>query len=599
MAQFMNGIKRTNYCGEVTKENVNQTVVLTGWVAKVRNLGGLMFIWLRDRTGRIQLFFNEETDKELFELAASIKNEFVIAAEGIVCARNEADINKEMKTGEIEVKVTKLVVLNEAKLPPFHIEDKANISDVNRLKYRYLDLRRPSMQNIILMRHKIAKIARDYYDENGFIEVETPILTKSTPEGVRDYLVPSRVHPSKFYALPQSPQIFKQLLMVAGFDRYMQIAKCFRDEDLRADRQPEFTQIDLEMSFVDIDDVITINEGFLARVFKEVLNVEVKTPFTRMSYADAMTKYGSDKPDIRFGYELIDLKDVLAGCSFKVFSEALANGGAVKAVCFPAGHYSRKEIDKLGEFVKTHGGSGLAWIVVGENNEIRSSLGKVLTSDEINAVIAKCDAKPGDLICIVSGKTNVVYTVLGALRCELADKLGLIPENEFAFLWITEFPQFEFSEEENRYVAVHHPFTSPMEEDIDRIESDPGSVRAKAYDIVLNGYELGGGSIRIHDSELQGRMFKALGLSDEDVSERFGFLIEAFKYGTPPHGGMAYGLDRLCMLMTGSSNIRDTIAFPKVQNASCLMSGAPDFVDDVQVKDLHISINKDDVQDEQ
>ena len=593
MAQFMNGIKRTNYCGEVTKSNVGETVVLTGWVAKVRNLGGLMFIWLRDRTGRIQLFFNEETDKELFELAAGVKNEYVLAVEGLVCARNEADINKDMKTGEIEVKVTKVVVLNEAKLPPFHIEDKANISDVNRLKYRYLDLRRPSMQNVILMRHKIAKIARDYYDENGFIEVETPILTKSTPEGARDYLVPSRVHPSKFYALPQSPQIFKQLLMVAGFDRYMQVARCFRDEDLRADRQPEFTQIDLEMSFVDENDVMTMNEGFIKYVFKKTLDIDIPTPFERMPFKVAMERFGSDKPDTRFGLELCDLSDLLSNCEFKVFSSALESG-SVRAIKVPnsADKLTRKVIDKLTEFVRDYGAKGLAFTRFTADG-VASSFEKFLTEDEVKAIHDRLDAKENDVILVVADpKDKVVFAALGALRCEIAKRLDLIDPTKFNFLWVCDFPLFEYSEEENRYVAMHHPFTHPKAEDIDRLETDPASVLAKAYDMVLNGCEVGGGSIRINDPSLQQRMFKALGFSEEDAQERFGFLIDAFKYGAPPHGGMAYGLDRLVMLMLGCDSIRDVIAFPKVANSSELMSGAPDFVDEKQLTDLAIAVTK-------
>ncbi len=598
MAEYMNGIKRTNYNAQVTKELLGKEVVLTGWTAKTRNLGSLIFIDLRDRTGLVQLVFDSETNTELFEKAASVRNEFVLAVKGIVRERAPEAVNTRMATGEIEVFVSELRILNEAQTPPFHIDDKANVSDVIRLKHRYLDLRRPSLQSKLIMRHKIAKVARDYFDENNFLEIETPFLTKSTPEGARDYLVPSRVHHGKFYALPQSPQIFKQLLMMSGFDRYIQIVKCFRDEDLRADRQPEFTQIDLEMSFVEADDVISINEGFLKRLFKETLDIDLPTPFLRMPYKEAMERYGSDKPDIRFGLELKDLSNFAENCSFAIFSNAVKEGGAVRAISAPAGHFTRKEIDKLTEFVKTQGGSGMAWISVGET-ENRSSVSKVLTADEIQEIIKLTDSKAGDLICIVSGKSNTVYTVLGALRCELAKKLELIDESKFAFLWITEFPLFEYSEEENRYVAMHHPFTSPIPEDIDKIETDPANCRANAYDIVLNGYEVGGGSIRIHDNKLQQTMFKALGFTEESAQERFGFLLDAFKYGAPPHGGLAYGLDRLAMLICGTDNIKDVIAFPKVQNASCLMSQAPDFVETQQLTDLDIAIvEKDTAQDE-
>ena len=600
MSEYINGLNRTNYNAEVNKDLLGKEVTLMGWTAKARNLGSLIFIDLRDRTGLVQLVFDSETDASLFEKAATVRNEFVLAVRGKVRSRAPEAVNLRMATGEVEVFVEELRILNEAQTPPFHIDDKANVSDVTRLKYRYLDLRRPSLQNNLIMRHKIAKIARDYFDENNFIEIETPFLTKSTPEGARDYLVPSRVHHGKFYALPQSPQIFKQLLMMSGFDRYIQIVKCFRDEDLRADRQPEFTQIDLEMSFVEANDVISVNEGFLKRLFKETLNIDLPTPFIRMPYKEAMERFGSDKPDIRFGLELKDISDFAENCSFAIFSNAVKEGGAVRAISAPAGHFTRKEIDKLTEFVKTQGGSGMAWISVGET-ENRSSVSKVLTQEEIQEIIKLTDSKVGDLICIVSGKSSTVYTVLGALRCELAKKLELIDESKFAFLWITEFPLFEYSEEEQRYVAMHHPFTSPLPEDMDKIESDPANCRANAYDIVLNGYEVGGGSIRIHDNKLQQTMFKALGFTEESAQERFGFLLDAFKYGAPPHGGLAYGLDRLAMLICGTDNIKDVIAFPKVQNASCLMSQAPDFVEPQQLKDLDIDIipvEKDMTQDE-
>ena len=589
MAEFITGMKRTNYCTELSAADAGKRVVVNGWVQKTRNLGSLVFVDLRDRSGIVQLVFDSDTDKDLFDKAATLRAEFVLAAGGVVRHRSPEAVNPRMATGEIEIAVDALRVLNGSETPPFHIDDKVNVSDALRLKYRYLDLRRPSMSRYIMLRHRIVKEAHDYFDKQGFIEVETPSLCKSTPEGARDYLVPSRVHPGKFYALPQSPQLFKQLLMCAGFDRYMQIAKCYRDEDLRADRQPEFTQIDLEMSFVDADDVMTINEGFIKRLFKNVLDIDVPAPFIRMPYSEAMARFGSDKPDIRFGLELVDISEFARNCGFKVFSDAVNAGGAVRLICAPAGHYTRKEIDGLTEFIKTHGGSGMAWIALSEAG-IRSSVGKVLTEAEIAEIIRLAGAKNGDLICIVCGKSGPVYTALGGLRCYLGDKLGLIPKDKFAFLWVVDFPQFEYSEDEGRYVAMHHPFTMPKPEDIPKIEAgDLSDVKANAYDIVLNGYELGGGSIRIHDSGLQQLMFKALGFSDEDARARFGFLLEAFKYGTPPHGGMAYGLDRLVMLMTGSDNIRDVIAFPKVQNASDLMTGAPDFVDDGQLAELSIA----------
>ena len=589
MAEFITGMKRTNYCTELSAADAGKRVVVNGWVQKTRNLGSLVFVDLRDRSGIVQLVFDSDTDKDLFDKAAALRAEFVLAAGGVVRHRSPEAVNPRMATGEIEIAVDALRVLNGSETPPFHIDDKVNVSDALRLKYRYLDLRRPSMSRYIMLRHRIVKEAHDYFDKQGFIEVETPSLCKSTPEGARDYLVPSRVHPGKFYALPQSPQLFKQLLMCAGFDRYMQIAKCYRDEDLRADRQPEFTQIDLEMSFVDADDVMTINEGFIKRLFKNVLDIDVPTPFIRMPYSEAMARFGSDKPDIRFGLELVDISEFARNCGFKVFSDAVNAGGAVRLICAPAGHYTRKEIDGLTEFIKTHGGSGMAWIALSDAG-VRSSVGKVLTEAEIAEIIRLAGAKNGELICIVCGKSGPVYTALGGLRCYLGDKLGLIPKDKFAFLWVVDFPQFEYSEDEGRYVAMHHPFTMPKPEDIPKIEAgDLSDVKANAYDIVLNGYELGGGSIRIHDSGLQQLMFKALGFSDEDARARFGFLLEAFKYGTPPHGGMAYGLDRLVMLMTGSDNIRDVIAFPKVQNASDLMTGAPDFVDDKQLAELFIA----------
>jgi len=598
MADTMKGLKRTDMNGTLNENNIGQNVVLTGWVAKTRNLGSIIFIDLRDRSGLIQLVFDGNSEPAIFDKAIAIRGEFVLAIQGLVRPRSPEAVNKNMFTGGVEVFVKDLRILSEADTPPIQIDEKVTTSDVNRLKYRYLDLRKPSIQKNFILRHHIARIAREYFGDNGFLEVETPILCKSTPEGARDYLVPSRVHEGKFYALPQSPQLFKQLLMVAGFDRYMQIAKCFRDEDLRADRQPEFTQIDLEMSFVDVDDVITINEGYLKKLFKELMNIDLTTPFPRMKYSEAMRRYGNDKPDIRFGLELIDISEWASNCSFSVFKDSaikkneIGESGAVKLICAQgAGSYTRKQIDALTEFVKAHGGFGMAWIAVGEN-EIRSSLGKVLSTEEISYIIETAQAKSGDLICIVSGESDMVNTVLGSLRCDLAEKLGLIQKDTYAFLWVTEFPVFEYSVEEHRYMAKHHPFTAPADEDVDTIESNPHDAKAKAYDIVLNGSEIGGGSIRIHNKDLQAKMFRALGFTDEEAKSRFGFLTEAFRYGTPPHGGMAYGLDRLTMIMAGCDSIKDVIAFPKVQNASDIMSNAPDFVENKQLVELHIEITK-------
>lgn len=587
----MNGLKRTHYCGELSAKNEGEKVVLCGWVAKNRKLGGLDFVTLRDRTGIVQIAFSDKTEKSLFEKAESLKSEYVVALCGTVAKREGANANKDMKTGEIEVLATELRILNEAETPPFYIEENIDTNDTLRLKYRYLDLRRPDMQRNIIMRHKVAKIARDYYDENGFLEIETPMLQKSTPEGARDYLVPSRVHPGKFYALPQSPQLYKQILMLSGFDRYFQIVRCFRDEDLRADRQPEFTQMDMELSFADIDTIIEINEGFLKRVFKEVLNVDIKTPFLRLPYKEAMDRYGSDKPDTRFDMELIDITEEVKNCGFKVFSEAAANGGSVRCINAKGlgKSLTRKTLDSLSEYVKTYRAKGMAWIVV-EEEGLRSQITKFLSEEEVSAILEKTDAKPGDGILIIADKNKVVYDALGNLRLEVAKRFDLIDKSKFNFLWVTEFPLFEYSEEEQRFVAMHHPFTHPMDEDIEYLDSDPARVRAKAYDIVLNGSEIGGGSLRIYDSALQQKMFEKLGFSKEEAWERFGFLMGAFKYGTPPHGGMAYGLDRLVMIMAGCDSIRDVIAFPKVQNASELMSNAPDFVDEKQLEELGIKL---------
>lgn len=591
--ETMNGLKRTHMCGTLSKDNNGEEVVLCGWVARNRKLGGLDFVTLRDRSGIIQLSFNDETDSAVFEKATALKSEYVIAIRGTVALRTEKNINPDMKTGEIEVLVSELRVLNGSETPPFYIEENIDTNDALRLKYRYLDIRRPDMQRNLMLRHKIVKVARDYFDDNGFLEIETPILTKSTPEGARDYLVPSRVHPGKFYALPQSPQQYKQLLMLGGYDRYFQVARCFRDEDLRADRQPEFTQLDMELSFIDIDTIIEINEGFLKRVFKEVLNIDVKTPFVRLPYREAMERFGSDKPDTRFGMEFVNISDEVRGCGFKVFSDAVENGGSVRCIVAEGlgEKLTRKTLDSLTEYVKTYRAKGMAWIVV-EDGKLRSQITKFLDEDTVSAILKKTGAKVGDGILIVADKDSVVYDALGNLRLEVARRCDLIDKNKFNFLWVTEFPLLEYSEEENRYVAMHHPFTHPFDEDIDKLETAPGEVRAKAYDIILNGSEIGGGSLRIFNSELQEKMFAALGFTHEEAWERFGYLMEAFKYGTPPHGGLAYGLDRLAMIMAGCDSIRDVIAFPKVQNASELMMHSPDVVDKQQLDDLSIAITR-------
>jgi len=595
MQKGLAGLKRTRYCGEVSTEDIGKKIVLMGWAAKYRNLGGLLFIDMRDRTGIVQITFDETCDKDVFDLATSIRTEFAIGIEGEVRNRAPEAINKNMKTGDVEVVASRLVIYSKSETPPFYIEDGVDTNEQLRLKYRYLDLRRPEMHKNIELRHRACKIARDYFDRNGFLEIETPMLTKSTPEGARDYLVPSRVHQGSFYALPQSPQLYKQLLMVAGMDRYFQITRCFRDEDLRADRQPEFTQMDLEMSFVDVDDVITMNEGMLKEMFSKTLGIEIETPFLRMPYKEAMERFGSDKPDTRFGLELIDMSDIVKDCGFKVFSGAVANGGSVRAINVKgaAEKFSRRDLDSLVEFVKIYRAKGLAWFIINEN-EIKSTVAKFLTQEETDAILKRAEAEVGDVVLFVADSDDVVFQSLGALRLELAKRLDLIDKSKFNFLWVTEFPMFEYSEEENRYVAKHHPFTAPMDEDIDLIEKDPKNARAKAYDVILNGCELGGGSIRIYDADLQERMFAALGFTKEQAWERFGFLLEAFKFGVPPHGGMAYGLDRLIMLLTRSESIRDVMAFPKVQNASELMTNAPDVVDAKQLEELGIGIIKND-----
>lgn len=585
MAEQMSGLKRTCMCTQLGEKDVGREVTLTGWCSRQRDLGGLTFITLRDRSGEIQLVADENAPVEVLEKARRVRSEFVLAVKGKVSLRSSP--NPKMATGYIEINMSELRILSEAKTPPFYIEESSDTNESLRLQYRYLDLRRPDMQKNLMMRHKITKCARDYFDENGFLEIETPMLTKSTPEGARDYLVPSRVHPGKFFALPQSPQLFKQLLMLSGYDRYMQIARCFRDEDLRADRQPEFTQIDLEMSFIDIDDIISVNEGFLSKVFKDVLDVVVSLPMKRMKYKEAMERFGSDKPDLRFGMEIKDLSEIVKEVDFAVFKNALESGGSVKAISVPGkGDLTRKEIDSLTEYVKTYRAKGLAWITCDENP--RGSILKFLTSEKMKEIYDITSSSPGDMIFIVADTNETVYDSLGALRCEAAKRFGMIDPDKYEFLWVTDFPLLEYDSESGRYVAKHHPFTSPLDEDMGLLETDPKSVRAKAYDIILNGCELGGGSIRIHNQELQQKMFSLLGFSSEQAYERFGFLLDAFKYGVPPHGGLAFGLDRLAMIMTGSESIRDVIAFPKVQNASCLMTKAPDFVDEIQLKELKI-----------
>lgn len=593
MGETIYGLKRTHKCTELGIENVGQAVTVMGWAHKRRDLGGVIFIDLRDRTGILQVVFNGENGAEMFEKAEMIRSEYVLAVVGTVVKRSPETVNPKLKTGEIEVMAKELRILSKSETPPLMIEEDSDVNEMTRLKYRYIDLRRPDMQANLLLRHRVAKIARDYYDSNGFVEVETPILIKSSPEGARDYLVPSRVHPGKFYALPQSPQLFKQLLMVAGYDRYMQITKCFRDEDLRADRQPEFTQIDLEMSFVNVDDVLTINEGFIKKAFKEALGVDIPTPFLRMPYQEAMDRFGSDKPDIRFGMELVNVSDLVEHSGFKVFADTVKNGGSVRAINAKGcgAKFSRREIDSLVEFVKIYKAKGMAWIVV-EENELKSAITKFFTEDEVKALLERTEAKPGDLICFIADKNEIAYDSLGALRLELARRLELLDKNDFKFLWVTEFPLLEYDEEEKRWVAKHHPFTSPMDEDLELMDTDPGKVRAKAYDVVLNGTELGGGSIRIHMHDLQAKMFKLLGFSEEEAWAKFGYLLEAFRYGVPPHGGMAYGLDRMIMLMAGKSSIRDVIAFPKVQNASDPMTNAPDVVELKQLKELHIKVTE-------
>ncbi|MCB2306107.1 aspartate--tRNA ligase [Clostridium estertheticum] len=588
MAEALNGLKRTNMCGDLRESHISNTITVMGWVQRKRNLGGLVFIDLRDRTGILQLVFGEEINKEAFEKADKVKPEYCLAVTGELVKRQSP--NENLPTGLVEVKGENIKILSESETPPIYIKEGLDAAENIRLKYRYLDLRRPDMQKIFMIRSKTTKVVRDFLDENGFLEIETPMLTKSTPEGARDYLVPSRNYPGMFYALPQSPQLFKQLLMVSGYDKYFQLARCFRDEDLRANRQPEFTQIDIEMSFVEEEDVMAINEALIKKVFKEVVNEDVKLPIRRMKYKEAMSKYGSDKPDIRFGMEINDITSVVKDSEFVVFKSAIENGGSVRAIKVEnAADMGRKKLDKFGEFVKTYRAKGLAWIACKEDG-IKSPMAKFFNDQQMQDILDKVEAKTGDLVLIVADKDSITLQSLGALRLHVAKELEILKDNkEFNFVWITEFPLFDYSEEENRYIAAHHPFTMPMDEDLQYLESDPGRVRAKAYDIVLNGEELGGGSIRIHSSELQETMLKVLGFTQEKAWERFGFLLEAFKFGPPPHGGLAFGLDRMIMFLAGTDNIKDVIAFPKNQNAYCPMSEAPNMVDDKQLKELGIT----------
>ena len=593
MAESMQGLKRSHRCAELSKVNIGETVTVMGWVQKNRNKGGIVFVDLRDRSGLLQLIFeNGSVSEEDFEKAGKLRSEFVIAAVGTVEARSGA-VNENLATGEIEIRVKELRILSESETPPFPIEENSKTKEELRLKYRVLDLRRPDLQRNLMMRSKAATLTRQFLAEEGFLEIETPMLIKSTPEGARDYLVPSRVHPGNFYALPQSPQIFKQLLMCAGYDRYFQIVKCFRDEDLRADRQPEFTQIDMELSFVDVDDVIDVNERLLAKMFKEILGIEVSLPIQRMTWQEAMDRFGSDKPDIRFGMELTDVSEVVKDCEFVVFKNALENGGSVRGINAKGqGAMPRKKIDKLVDLAKDFGAKGLAYVAIQEDGTVKSSYAKFMSEEEMAALVKAMDGENGDLLLFAADKNQVVWDVLGNLRLEIARQLELLDKNEYKFLWITEFPLLEWNEEAGRYTAMHHPFTMPMEEDLHLIDTDPGKVRAKAYDIVLNGTEIGGGSVRIFNQEIQSKMFEVLGFTKEQAQEQFGFLLNAFKYGVPPHAGLAYGLDRLVMLMAKEDSIRDVIAFPKVKDASDLMTEAPSGVDQKQLDELCLAITK-------
>ncbi|WP_058486125.1 aspartate--tRNA ligase [Defluviitalea phaphyphila] len=591
MGETMLGLKRTHYCIKIKENLIDEEVVVMGWVQKRRNLGSLIFIDLRDRSGIVQVVFDEkDIDEEGFKKAETLRSEFVIAVKGIV--RKRESVNPNMETGYVEIIAKELRILSESETPPFAIEENSSVKEDLRLKYRYLDLRRPDLQRNLMLRHRVAQSVRNFLDNEGFLEIETPMLAKSTPEGARDYLVPSRVHPGSFYALPQSPQTFKQLLMVSGFDRYFQIVKCFRDEDLRADRQPEFTQIDMELSFVEVDDVIDINERLLQKVFKDAIGIDIPLPIPRLTYQEAMDRFGSDKPDIRFGIELQDISDIVKNSGFRVFEEAIANGGSVRGINGKScGNFSRKQIDSLVEVGKTYGAKGIAWLAIKEDGSIKSSFTKFLSEEIVNEIIKAMDGQPGDLLLFCADKNSVVYDALGNLRLEIAKRLELTKKDDYSFVWITEFPLLEWNEEEKRYVAKHHPFTMPMDEDIDLLDTDPGKVRAKAYDICLNGVEIGGGSIRIHQQDVQEKMFNALGFTKEEAYENFGFLLNAFKYGVPPHGGLAYGLDRMVMIMAREDSIRDVIAFPKVKDASCPMTEAPGNVSEKQLDELGLKIN--------
>ena len=600
MAESMQGLHRTCRCAEVTTQMVGSEVTLMGWVQKARDKGGIIFVDLRDRSGIMQLIFeNGSIDEEGFAKAGKLRSEFVIAVTGTVEKRGGA-VNENLATGEIEVRAKSLRVLSEAEVPPFPVEENSKTKEDVRLKYRYLDLRRPDLQRNLILKSRVMQLTRSFFTNEGFLEIETPMLGKSTPEGARDYLVPSRVHPGCFYGLPQSPQLYKQLLMCSGYDRYIQIARCFRDEDLRADRQPEFTQIDMELSFVDVDDVIDVNERYLSYLFKEVLGIDVKLPIERITWQEAMDRFGSDKPDMRFGMELHDVSDIVKNCGFSVFTGALEAGGSVRGINAEGqGSMPRKKIDKLVEFAKGYGAKGLAYIAIAEDGTRKSSFAKFMTDEEMDALVAAMDGKAGDLLLFAADKKKLVYDVLGALRLELAKQMDLLDKNEYRFVWVTEFPLLEWSEEENRFTAMHHPFTMPMDEDIPLLDTDPGAVRAKAYDIVLNGNEIGGGSVRIHQDDIQERMFKELGFTPEAAHEQFGFLLDAFKYGVPPHAGLAYGLDRLVMHMVHADSIRDVIAFPKVKDASDLMSNAPDIVDEKQLEELCIKVDEKEVEEKE
>ena len=597
MAESMQGLHRTCRCAEVTTQMVGSEVTLMGWVQKARDKGGIIFVDLRDRSGIMQLIFeNGSIDEEGFAKAGKLRSEFVIAVTGTVEKRGGA-VNENLATGEIEVRAKSLRVLSEAEVPPFPVEENSKTKEDVRLKYRYLDLRRPDLQRNLILKSRVMQLTRSFFTNEGFLEIETPMLGKSTPEGARDYLVPSRVHPGCFYGLPQSPQLYKQLLMCSGYDRYIQIARCFRDEDLRADRQPEFTQIDMELSFVDVDDVIDVNERYLSYLFKEVLGIDVKLPIERITWQEAMDRFGSDKPDMRFGMELHDVSDIVKNCGFSVFTGALEAGGSVRGINAEGqGSMPRKKIDKLIEFAKGYGAKGLAYIAIAEDGTRKSSFAKFMTDEEMDALVAAMDGKAGDLLLFAADKKKLVYDVLGALRLELAKQMDLLDKNEYRFVWVTEFPLLEWSEEENRFTAMHHPFTMPMDEDIPLLDTDPGAVRAKAYDIVLNGNEIGGGSVRIHQDDIQERMFKELGFTPEAAHEQFGFLLDAFKYGVPPHAGLAYGLDRLVMLIAKVDSIRDVIAFPKVKDASCLMTQAPQRVSEAQLNELGLEVEKEETE---